>query len=462
MRDSVSKKLFFTLTTFILIPTLFLAGSGMNSARSENEFLLDEQQQLVTPSPTTSPESTLTATPSPVASQTVVQEATATKSSQVTSNISGTITLWHSWTENELAGLEQVISDFQSKYPKIGIDLRYVPYDDLPDRFTSEIDSGKPDLLIGSSGWGAELFDAGLIADVSKIAEGKFFEKIEKGALKTAQYKNALIGLPVAYNQGIVIFRNRSILPDAHKSFDDYLEEAVDVTRGDIIGAVIDLGFFQSGGYLNACGGTLMDSRGYPLFNNATGLCWIEILKKIQETGLPVDFNTDLDLERFKTGKTGLIIAGTWDTSSLAEAIGEENLAIDPWPSIEEGQLSGFMETDIIYLSQSVAPENLVASSTLIRYLLSTSTQQTLADSSTARILPTIIGIDSMDRLMQETIIALESGIPLPAIPAMAYYWDPLNKALRSILFDGEDPGQALEKAAIRIRIRVKDLQLER
>jgi maltose-binding protein MalE len=462
MKDLVSKNFVTTLITFILIPTVFLAGSGTNKAHSGDELLLDEQLQQVTPSPTTSLESTLTATPSPDATQAAIQATTPTKSSQITSNISGTITLWHSWTDNKLAGLEQAISDFQLKYPKIGIDLRYVPYDDLPDRFVSEMDSGKPDLLIGSSGWGAELYDSGLIADVSKIADSKFFEKIGEGALKTAQYNNALIGLPVAYNQGIVIFRNRSIMPEASKTFDDYLEAAIDVTRGDIVGAVIDLGFFQSGGYLNACGGTLMDTRGYPLFNNATGLCWIEIIKKIQETGLPVDFNTDLDLERFKTGKIGYIVAGTWDSSSLAEAIGMENLAVDPWPSMEDGQLSGFMATDIIYLSQNVAPENQVASNALIRYLLSTSAQQALADPSTARILPILKGIESRDRLMQETIIALDSGTPLPAIPAMAYYWEPLNKALRSILFDGEDPGQALENAAIRIRIRIKDLQLER
>ena len=127
------------------------------------------------------------------------------------------------------------------------------------------------------------MYDAGLVADVSRIAKPKFFEKIGEGALETVRYKNALIGLPISYNRGVVIFRNRSVLSEIPQTLAEYLESAVNVTRGDIIGAVIDLGFFYSGAYLSACGGSLMDARGSPLFENPTGLCWIELLKSIQE-----------------------------------------------------------------------------------------------------------------------------------------------------------------------------------
>ncbi len=300
------------------------------------------------------------------------------------------------------------------------------------------------------------MYDAGLVADVSRIAKPKFFEKIGEGALETVRYKNALIGLPISYNRGVVIFRNRSVLSEIPQTLAEYLESAVNVTRGDIIGAVIDLGFFYSGAYLSACGGSLMDARGSPLFENPTGLCWIELLKSIQEFGLPVVLNSDLDLERFKTSKTGFIIAGTWDTASLAEAIGDENLAIDPWPDTEKDHLSGFIETDVVYLNANVTPENLVAVRSLVRYFLAARAQRNLSKPTAAAKIPVVKGIEISDRLMEEAVVALENGTPLPGMPAMDYYWRPMDQAIQSILMEGEDPKQALGKAANQIDVRVK------
>jgi len=205
----------------------------------------------------------------------------------------------------------------------------------------------------------------------------------------------------------------------------------------------------------------LMDAKGAPLFDSAPGLCWIELLKSIQESGLPVEMNTNLDLERFQTGKVGFIIAGTWDAASLAEAIGVDNLAIDPWPSYKNGDLSGFIETDAIYMSTQVAPENQAARRALVRYFLSSGAQNSLANPKTAALVPTLIGVEIQDRLMKESLVAFEKGTPLPAIPAMEYYWDPMDEALRSILSEGEDPKQALEKAAIQIKIKENDIQFD-
>jgi arabinogalactan oligomer / maltooligosaccharide transport system substrate-binding protein len=171
--------------------------------------------------------------------------------------------------------------------------------------------------------------------------------------------------------------------------------------------------------------------------------------------------NTNLDLERFQTGKVGFIIAGTWDAARLAEAIGGDNLAIDPWPSYQNGDLSGFIETDAIYMSTHVAPENQAASRALVRYFLSAGAQNTLADPKTAAKVPTLIGVELQDKLMKEALAAFEKGTPLPAMAAMEYYWDPMDEAIRSILVNGEDPRQALEKAAIQIKIKENDISLD-
>ena len=456
MQYLVHRKLFIKSITIILLLSIFLAGCDTRAARPEGGYPPVESMQEATQTPTDSIETTRTEIPSPVVLHELKQENSVTEIPAPTSTPSGTITLWHSWTDNELVSLKQIINDFQKKNPKVAVELKYIPFDDLPTRFASGVGGAGPDLLLGSSGWGPELYDAGLVADVSRIAKPKFFEKIGEGALETIRYKNALIGLPISYNRGVLIFRNRSVLSEIPQTLAGYLESAVNVTRGDIIGAVIDLGFFYSGAYLSACGGSLMDARGFPLFENPTGLCWIELLKSIQESGLPVVFNSDLDLERFKTGKTGFIIAGTWDTANLAEAIGEENLAIDPWPTTEKEPLSGFIETDVVYLNTNVTPENLVAARSLVRYFLAARAQKNLSKPTAAAKIPVVKGIEISARLMKEAVVALENGTPLPGMPAMDYYWGPLDQAIQSILMRGEDPKQTLEKAARQIDVQVR------
>lgn len=448
---SVSKNQFLYLVTLIQILAIFLSGCGtIASGHTDRTPISENASQANSPS-----------TPTPSASPELIRKVSVTQTPQVKPALIGTVTLWHSWIDNELVGLQSVISKFQQKNPDVIVNLQYVPHDDLFNKFTSGRVEGVPDLLIGPSNWGPELFDAELVADANTIAGPNLFEKIGKVALEAVEYRNVPIGLPIAYSKGIVIFRNQSILPAAPQTFEEYLEEAKSKTRGDIVGAVIDLGFFQSGAYLAACGGKLMDAQGNPLFDNAAGLCWIDLLKRIQESGLPVEMNTNLDLERFQTGKVGFIIAGTWDAARVSEAIGVENLAIDPWPSFDGGDLSGFIETDAIYMSTKVAPENQAATRTLARYFLSPGAQNTLANPKTVAKVPTLIGVEIQDRLMKEALFALEKGTPLPAIPAMDFYWDPMEEALRSILFKGENPEKALQKAAIQIKVREEGIQFD-
>lgn len=435
----VFKKQFFVLITSVIILVIFLSGCGTTTFQNKTE--------------TSIPEVVLNATqtPTPAATPEIIRQINITQLPEIEQPLSGTVTLWHSWSENELVALQGVINRFKKENPDVTVNLQYVPFDDLYNKYMSAARDFRPDLMIGPSEWGPELFDAGLVTDVSTIVRQRFFEKINSSALQAVKYNKAITGLPIAYSQGIVIFRNQSILPEAPQTLEEYLEQAKDKTRGDIVGAVLDLGFFQSGAFLKACGGELMDAQGAPQFNNEAGLCWIELLKYIQGYGLPVELNTNVDLERFQSGKVGFIIAGTWEAARLAEAIGEKNLAIDAWPSFENGNLSGFIETESIYLSSQVAPENQEASHALISFFLTKIAQSTLADPKTSARIPTHIDIEVQDRLMEETLAAFEGGTPLPATPLMYYYWDPLDVTIRSVLLEGQDPEQALEKAANQI-----------
>ncbi|MBI3287277.1 MAG: ABC transporter substrate-binding protein, partial [Chloroflexi bacterium] len=49
--------------------------------------------------------------------------------------LTGTITLWHAWKENEIASLNEVIAAFQALHPDVQFDVLYTPFDDLRGKF---------------------------------------------------------------------------------------------------------------------------------------------------------------------------------------------------------------------------------------------------------------------------------------------------------------------------------------
>ncbi|MBI2846066.1 MAG: extracellular solute-binding protein [Chloroflexi bacterium] len=389
-------------------------------------------------------------------------EATATPEP----TLSGTVTLWHAWKENEIASLTEVIAAFQALYPEVQFDVLYTPFDDLRGKFeTAVATGGGPTVLIGAADWGPALFDANLVADLSPFMDDAFLGTINPAALGAVQYNGALIGLPQTI-KGVVMFRNTSIVPEASATFEDLVANAQAATQGDTMGSFLEYGFFFSAAHINALGGALMDEDGDPAFNDQYGVDWLNLLASFQDAGEVTNY-TDDEVNLFKTGQVGVIIDGTWNTSALAEAIGVDNLAIDPWPS----SLSGYVQTENIYLSANAleaarpsgnakfSATDLEASVEFIKFFLSSEAQALLADPSKAAHIPAISGVELTDRLMQESVAAFAGGTAFPVIPEMGAYWDPMNNAVKKVVEEGADAATALQEAFDAVTAKVAEIR---
>jgi len=368
--------------------------------------------------------------------------------------VKGTITLWHAWKENEIESLNDVIADFQAMYPDVTFDVLYVPFDDLRGKFeTAAATGGGPSVLIGAADWGPALYDAELVADVSGFASEELLGTINPAALGAVKYQGALVGLPQTI-KGVVMFRNTAIIPDAPATYDDLVKAAQAATSGDVVGADLERGFFFSAGHLTGLGGQLMDENGDPMFANEKGVEWVNLLNSFTDAG-PAEYYTDNDVNLFKAGKAGIIIDGTWNISSLAEAIGEENLSIDPWPS----PMAGYVQTENIYLNANVEGDDQYAAWMFMNYFLSTDAQATLADPTKAAHIPAVAGVEVSDPLMAMTITAFEGGVPFPVIPEMSAYWEPMDNALKTVFDEGADPMAALQEAQENVNAKLAEIR---
>lgn len=360
--------------------------------------------------------------------------------------LQGKITLWHAWTDPEVESLNEVINGFEADYPQVSIEVLYVPASDLQGKFvTAAATGGGPTLVIGAQDWGAPWFDAKLIADLTDLIPPGLPSSLNPTALEAVKYQGALIGLPETI-KGVLLFRNKRIINTAPASFDQLVKAAKAATKGGVVGADLESGLFYSAANLtSACGGQLADNQGKPAFNSEAGVCFLQLLTKFKTAG-PVENNSDNDVNAFKAGKAGIIIDGSWNTSALAQAVGATNLAIDPWPSYGSGRLSGYLQTENLYLNAQASGEERQAALALMQYFLSPEAQRLLADPTKAGHVPSVAGVDIADPLAQQEVAAFATSVIYPA-QIWADYADPLNNAIKKVVAANADPRAALKEA---------------
>ncbi len=433
------KKGWFTLISLLVLVTMLLSACGTPATP--------------TAAPTAEPTEEVTAEP-------VETETAEAVEPTEEAGPTGKVLLWHSWKENEIESLNDVIAAFNAQYPDITVETLYVPFDDLRGKFeTASATGGGPSVLIGAADWGPALYNAGLVSDISGDASDELLNTINPAALGAVQYNEALIGLPETI-KGVVMFRNKAIVADAPASYEDLVaasEAATDKTK-EILGANLERGFFFSAAQLTACGGSLMEANGDPAFNNEAGVCWLNLLKSFEDAG-PAEYYSDNDVNSFKGGKAGIIIDGSWNMSSLAEAIGADNLAIDPWPTYGDSHLSGYVQTENIYLGTNASDEDKAASWSFIEFFLGNEAQTLLADPKKAAHIPAIDGVEISDPLMAQAAEAFKGGTVYPVIPEMGAYWEAMDNALKSVFEGNATPEDALKTAEESIAAKIKEIR---
>ncbi len=362
-----------------------------------------------------------------------------------------TLVLWLDWDDQQLAFLEQVMRTFQGAYPEVYFDVRRIPSEVLQDTYTQETyNGGGPTLLFAPAEWGRAWADEQLVADLAGFAAPDLLATLSPPGVESAAYQGKLINLPYAL-RGMVLYRNQSIIPQAAANFDEFLTLAQTATHGGVVGADLERGIYYSAAHLYGLGGTLMDEQGNPAFNTEAGLEWLSLLKDFERAGA-AELSTERDVRLFKEGKVGWITEGSWKRQELADAIGPANLAIDPWPAVNGGSLSGFVWADSLYLNPNSTREEQAAAFQFISYLLSAEVQSRLAE---VGFIPAAQTARPRDVQVQQLIAALKGGVPYPLHPDAPVYWDPLATALYAVFKENAAPAAALLQADDQITTRL-------
>jgi maltose-binding protein MalE len=406
------------------------------------------------PASTPTPTRTATVTEEPTDVETPTRKA-ATPTATEKPPMKGVVSLWHSWSDAEIRAFLDVIKGFRETHPDVQFDVLYVPFDELKTKYESAVGLGQgPSLLIGPSEWGPSLFDSDLIQDVSGFLKPELLSSLNSAAEEEVRYHGATIGLPFALH-GVLLFRNKLLIGEAQTTFHDLVTASQSVTRGGYVGAYLDRGIFFSGAHLNGIGGHLMDENGNPTFNNQAGIEWLDLLNSFENAG-PVEFNGDQDIEYFQEGKVGYVVDGSWNTIAFSNSIGFENLAIDPWPTYRQGHLSGYIQTENVYLNANIPESDVTPTVSFMEYILNNEPQSILAE---AGFIPAVPDTQVSNPLIQQQMDAFSKGTAYPVSPEAELYWDPIEAAMISVFENKADLVAALQGASEAITARLDEIR---
>jgi len=362
-----------------------------------------------------------------------------------------TVTIWHSWEDVQV--LEQAIQAFQSSRPNVSFTLRFVPFDDLEQRFKSEAYyGGGPTLVLGQSAWGAGLYQAGLVEDIAGYISPEFSNSLNASALGTVQVGPAVFGLPLGLH-GQLLYRNQKLIAQAPSTFDEMLSLAAQATRAGNVGLYLDWGMAYAGGFYQGLGGRWLDAQAGPLFqqnNYQTALKWLDLMQRASSAGALIEFSETRDLTLFKQGKVGMFVETSSLRNNLADAIGAENLMIDPWPALDGGRLAGFVDSDVVFLNINAGQRQALEKEAGLQFmglLMTAAVQQRLAELGN---IPAVRSAEPRNRLTAQATAAFETGVPFPALwqgELRSRAWTELNAASQAVYEKRAEPLAALQAA---------------
>lgn len=352
-----------------------------------------------------------------------------------------TISIWHGYIETEEKVFSQAVADFMAANPDVKIEMLAVPFDELQNKFQTEVAAGGgPTLITGPQDRMAGYAEAGLLAEIDGSAA--FVSSLVPAAVEGGKVGGKLVGLPIN-NKVVALFYNKSKVQTPPADFDDLLKQA------EANGLAITADWFHNYMWGPAFGAKFLDENQKVVLDSPEGAKAYAYLKQICESkGVTCDAN-DGDMDTlFRQGQAAFRIQGPWASGDAIKDLGAENVGVMAIPSIPgAGAPRPWNQSEMISMNVDATPEQVAAAMKFIEYLTSTEVQGTFLKE--ANWIPANSSVDtSINPVVGGFLAQVPNSDPFPVVKELGATWDPMADAITKILEDVSPPEQALSEAA--------------
>lgn len=372
------------------------------------------------------------------------------------------VTLWHAYTGDERAALEQVAARWNEQHPDRTLRLVAVPYDAFADKITSAIPNGNgPDLFVYSHDRIGDWVASGLLEPIEFWIDGKTADTWtprasadrEGGdALAAMAYQRSLYGLPLAV-KSLALYVRTDLVAAPPRTTDELIAMAPALrARGvfPLAYPVDDL--YAHAPWLHGHGGRSLDDDGQPVIATPAAVAAAAFARElVAREVVPRDADVALTATLFNEGKAAMVMSGPWFQGDIEDGV--------PWtvttlPVVSSTGLAAapFLGAEGVLMSARAGDKDAAIA---VMLALAGDESAALRATRARQVVPNpraYGGALADDPVLGAFRRQLEHTVVMPAVPLMRAVWTPYKNALGSVISGAARPGDALDRAAAEIR----------
>ena len=364
-------------------------------------------------------------------------EEPATGAETAVGSVTGDVTLWHAYSTGggEDAALTTLIEKAKTDNPDATISVLQVPFDDVFNKFESEVAAGEgPDLLLAPNDSLGNLARKELLLNLDPYLEGKL-GNIGTTGVEGMKVDGVLYGVPESY-KAVALYYNKETVETPPATTDELMQAVQDGKK-----IVINQNIYHNYGFLQAFGGELFDDGGKCAALEG-GTAMIQYLQDLKAAGAVFVTDGEQGNALFREGNADMIINGPWVLADFEAALGDK-LGVAPMPAGPAGPAGPLTGVDGFYVNpNSENPEGAVA---LALYLTNTESQTLYTEE--AGHVPTDTTVAISNQNVQGFAEASSTGVPRPQVPQLDNFWTPFGDAVTKGIEGGEDAQAVIEEA---------------
>jgi arabinogalactan oligomer/maltooligosaccharide transport system substrate-binding protein len=352
-----------------------------------------------------------------------------------------TISIWHGYIETEEATFSQVVNDFMAANADVTIETLAVPFDELQNKFQTEVAAGGgPTLITGPQDRMAGYAEAGLLATIDENAA--FLNDLVPAAVEGGRVSGDLVGVPIN-NKVVAMFYNKSMVDTPPADFDE-LRQIVPEK-----GLAITANWFHNYMWGPAFGAKFFDENYKVVIDSPEGASAYGFLKEVCESeGVTCDAN-DGDMDTlFRQGQVAFRIQGPWASGDAINDLGAENVGVMAVPEIPgAGRPHPWNQSEMISMNVEATDAEKAAAMRFIEYLTGAEVQGLFLNN--ANWIPANASVDtSSNPVVGGFLEQVPYSDPFPVAQELGATWEPMGDAITKILEGVSTPEEALTEAA--------------
>ena len=352
-----------------------------------------------------------------------------------------TISVWHAYTETEEQLFNSAVESFMADNPNITIEVLAVPFDELQNKFQTEVAAGGgPTLVTGPQDRMAGYADAGLLKELP--ADASFVGDLVPAAVEGGKVGGVLVGYPLN-NKVVAMFYNTSMVDTPPADFDELLSMAAEH------GLAITADWFHNYMWGPAFGAQFFDDNYKVVIDSDAGAQAYAYFKTVCESEGVVCDGNDGDMDTlFRQGEVAFRFQGPWMAGDAIADLGAENVAVTAIPTIPgEDFPRPWNQSEMISMNVDATDAEMAAALSFIGYLDSAEVQSNFLNE--AQWIPANANVDtSSNPVVGGFLDQVPYSDPFPVVAELGATWDPMGNAMTQILEGVASPADALSEAA--------------